>query len=173
MQARATTQLPIQPQPQKRPSPLYRLRWRLVILFFPLAGPFLAPLFSQIGIWPFGMIAQFVYFLGDTLCPLPDMAITMNGYSTAVCPLCYGALLGLTAILLSFPFRPRIRHFWERIPWQLQLFVITCSLIPWLSDYVVNKMGLAFTPDWAMYLLGLPGGLAVGLLTYFILGKRA
>jgi len=38
-----------------------RLRWQLSMLFFPLAGPFLAPLFSRIGIWPFGMIGRFIY----------------------------------------------------------------------------------------------------------------
>lgn len=162
-----------QPKKNAQPHPLYVLRWRLFILFFPLAGPFLAPLFSRIGIWPFGMIAQFVYFLGDTLCPLPDRAMPMGGYSTAVCPLCYGALLGLTAILLSFPFRPTIRRVWEQIPWALQLTLITAALIPWLSDYVVNKTGAGFTPDWAMYLIGIPGGLAVGLLAYFVLGKPA
>ncbi len=175
MQTRAAAQLPAQsqPQPQKQHSPLYLLRWQLVILFFPLVGPFLAPLFSQIGIWPFGMIAQFVYFLGNSLCPMPDMAVTINGYSTAVCPLCYGALLGLAAILLSFPFRPRVRQRWERLPWQLQLFFISCALVPWLGDYVVNKSGMVMTPQLSMYLLGLPGGLAVGLLAYFVLGKVA
>ena len=159
---------PFQQQPR---SPLYRLRWRLFILFFPLAGPFLAPLFTRIGIWPFGMIAHFVYFLGDTFCPLPERAVLLSGYSTAVCPLCYGALLGLTAILLSFPFRPRIRQLWERLSWPLQLGLITVALLPWLSDYVLNKAGWAFTPQWVMYLLGLPGGLAVGLLTYFVLAE--
>ena len=159
---------PIQHQPR---SPLYRLRWRLFILFFPLAGPFLAPLFTRIGIWPFGMIARFVYFLGDTFCPLPERAVLLGGYSTAVCPLCYGALLGLTAILLSFPFHPRVRQLWERLSWPLQLGLITTALLPWLSDYVLNKAGWAVTPQWTMYLLGLPGGLAVGLLTYFVLAE--
>lgn len=154
-------------------SPLYRLRWRLLVLFFPVAGPFLAPLFTYIGFWPFGMIAQFVYFLGDTLCPLPQRAALIAGYSTAVCPLCYGALLGLSTILLSFPLRPMVRQRWERIPWPLQLILITSALIPWLSDYVLNKTGWAFTPLWAMYLLGIPGGLAVGLLTYVALDKEA
>ena len=155
----------------KQPHPLYILRWRLFMLFFPLAGPFLAPLFARIGIWPFGMIARFVYFLGNTLCPLPDRAPMLTGYSTAVCPLCFGALLGLTAILLSFPFRPTVRHVWEQVPWVLQLALITAALIPWLSAYVINKTGAGFTADPAMYLIGIPGGLAVGLLTYFVLGK--
>ncbi len=160
----------------QRPDNTYNqvniLRWRLLILFFPLAGPYLAPLFSWIGFWPFGMIAHFIYFLGDTFCPLPQRAVLIANYSTAFCPLCYGALIGLTIILLSFPLRPRIRKLWEDIPWQLQLLIITCALIPWFSDYVANKTGWAFTPAWGMYLLGLPGGLAVGLLTYFVMGKE-
>lgn len=117
------------------------------------------------------MIARFIYFLGDLFCPLPQRAILLAGYSTAVCPLCYGALLGLAIIVLSFPFRPRIRQRWEDIAWPLQLLLITGALIPWLSDYVLNKGGWAFTPQWAMCLLGVPGGLAVGLLPYFVLGK--
>lgn len=154
-------------------NPLYLLRWRLFVLFFPLAGPFLAPLFSWIGIWPFGIIARFVYFLGDTLCPLPQRAVLLGPYSTAVCPLCYGALLGLAAILLSFPFQPVVRRQWERLSWPLQLTLITSAILPWLGDYVANKASWAVTPQWAMYLFGIPGGLAVGLLTYFVLGKEA
>lgn len=168
-QISAKTVHPSQRPEQRRPLSL--LRWRLFILFFPLAGPFLAPLFTRIGIWPFGMIAKFVYSLGDTLCPLPQRALFIGIYSTAVCPLCYGALLGLASILLSFPFRPALRQAWEKIVWPLQLGLITCALLPWLSDYVMNKAGWVFTPLWAMYLLGLPGGLAVGLLAYFVLGK--
>jgi uncharacterized membrane protein len=118
------------------------------------------------------VIAHFVYFLGDTLCPLPQQAVYVTGSSTAVCPLCYGALLGLTAILLSFPFHPAARHTWERISWPLQLLLITCALLPWLSDYVLNKAGWVLTPAWAMYILGLPGGLAVGLLTYLVPGRE-
>ena len=156
---------------QQPPHPVKVIRWRLLILFFPLAGPFLAPLFSAIGIWPFTWIARFVYFLGDVICPLPGRAPFLGGYSTAICPLCYGALLGLTAVLLSFPFRPTIRRWWEGIPWGFQLFLISSALLPWLSDYVLNKADLLYTPLWAMYLLGLPGGIAVGLLAYFVSGE--
>lgn len=151
--------------------PVYILRWRLFILFFPLAGPFLAPLFSWIGIWPFTAAARIVYFLGDLLCPLPAQSVMLSHYSTAVCPLCYGALAGLAVVVLSFPFRPAARQMWERVPWQGQLLFITCYLLPWLGDYVVNKIGLMLTPGWGMYLLGLPGGLAVGLLGYFAFGE--
>lgn len=153
-------------------SPWYHLRWQLALLFFPLAGPFLAPLFSWMGIWPFPIIARFIYVLGELFCPLPERALILAGYSTAVCPLCYGALLGLTAVLLSFPFRPGIRKWWEGLPWQLQLTLIVSALVPWLGDYVADKAGWTFTPQWAMYLLGILGGLAVGLLTYFVLGKE-
>jgi len=66
-----------------------------------------------------------------------------------------------------------VRQLWQRIAWPLQLLLITSALIPWLSAYVLNKAGWAFTPPWAMYLLGIPGGLAVGVLTYFVLGREA
>jgi Flavin containing amine oxidoreductase len=115
-------------------------------------------------------IVRIVYFLGDTLCPLPNQAIHISHYSTAVCPLCYGALVGLTVVTLSFPFHPPIRQKWEHIPWQRQLLFITCYLLPWLGDYVANKTGLLLTPGWGMYLLGFPGGLAVGMLCYFVPG---
>ncbi len=160
-------------QEERQPHPLKVIRWRLFILFFPLAGPFLAPLFSAIGIWPFTWIARFVYFLGDVICPLPGRAPFLGGYSTAICPLCYGALLGMTAILLTFPFRPVVRQWWEKVPWGLQLVLRLCAITPWLSDYVLNKAGLLYTPLWMMYLLGLPGGLAVGLLTYFVSNESA
>ncbi|MFL5658679.1 MAG: hypothetical protein ACJ8CB_31385 [Ktedonobacteraceae bacterium] len=64
--------------------PWYWPRWQLVILFFPLARPLLAPLFSLIVVWPFKMIAQFVYMLGETLCPLPDRVPLIANLSVPV-----------------------------------------------------------------------------------------
>lgn len=166
--AQRTTRLPAPRLRRYQHSPLYQLRWRLLLLFFPLVGPLLAPLFAWIGRWPFGAIAQVIYVLGETLCPLPERAERIAGYSTAVCPLCYGALLGLALIVLSFPFRPRVRQQWERIPWRLQLTLLLCALVPWLGDYVANKAGWFVTPAWMMYLLGFFGGIAVGLLLSFL-----
>ena len=85
-----------------------------------------------------------------------------------MCPLCYGALLGLALIVMSFPFRPRIRQQWDRLPWGLQLTLLLCALVPWLGDYVANKAGWFLTPAWLMYLLGFFGGIAVGLLLSFL-----
>ncbi len=108
----------------------------------------------------------------DLFCPLPERAVIFAGYSTTVCPLCFGALLGLTDVLLSFPFRPRVRRRWECLPWQLQLTLMTSAIVPWLGDYIANKAEWSLTPQWTMHLLGIPGGLAVGLPTYFVLGKE-
>jgi hypothetical protein len=46
-----------------------------------------------------------------------------------------------------------------------------CYLLHWLGDYIVNKIGLMLTPGWGMCLLGIPGGLAVGLPGYLVLGE--
>ncbi len=64
--------------------PCYWPRWQLVILFFPLARSLLAPPFSLIVVWPFRMIAQIVYVLGETLCPFPDRAPLIASLSVPV-----------------------------------------------------------------------------------------
>ena len=64
--------------------PCYWPRWQLVILFFPLDRSLLAPPFSLIVVWPFRMIAQIVYVLGETLCPFPDRAPLIASLSVPV-----------------------------------------------------------------------------------------
>jgi hypothetical protein len=102
------------------------------------------------------MIARFIYILGDLFCPLPERAVIFAGYSTIVCPLCYSALLGLTDVLLSFPFRPRVRRRWECLPGQLQLTLMTGAIVPWLGDYIANKAEWSLTPQWTCISWGFP-----------------
>ncbi|HEY9825788.1 MAG TPA: DUF2085 domain-containing protein [Stenomitos sp.] len=61
----------------------------------PLAAPFLAA--APLPLLP--IIADIIYFMGDHVCPQPDMGLMLAPpYLMAVCMRCYGTLMGLVAM---------------------------------------------------------------------------
>jgi uncharacterized membrane protein len=58
----------------------------------PLAAPFLAS--TSLPLLP--IIAHIIYFMGDHVCPQPDMGLVLSPpHIMAVCMRCYGTLMGL------------------------------------------------------------------------------
>lgn len=75
-------------------------RWRGaiadVILVALVSGPIAAPQLAALKMFPFSLIAQIIYFMGEHVCPQPEMGlILMPSNSMAVCMRCYGVLLAL------------------------------------------------------------------------------
>ncbi|WP_404785604.1 DUF2085 domain-containing protein [Altericista sp. CCNU0014] len=61
----------------------------------PLAAPFLAS--TSLPLLP--LIANIIYFMGDRVCPQPEMGLALSPpHIMAVCMRCYGTLLGLVAM---------------------------------------------------------------------------
>ena len=67
-----------------------------VILIALIGGPILAPFLATLKIFPFPLISTVIYFMGEHICPQPEMGLVPILYSPiAVCMRCYGVLLAL------------------------------------------------------------------------------
>lgn len=67
-----------------------------VLLVALLSGPVAAPFLTATGIFPLPIIASIIYFMGDHVCPQPEMSLMLNPpHLMAVCMRCYGVLLAL------------------------------------------------------------------------------
>jgi uncharacterized membrane protein len=150
-----------------RPRPRLWRWWHAPLLLAGI-GPILAPLFALIGIPPFSWLAVFIYWLGDLFCPLPERSAQILGHPMGVCPLCYTALLSVLAVTFTYPRPSQLRARWEALDWRLRLAIMLALTLPWLLSYVTNKAGFTQSPDAVMGVLGIPGGLGVALLGYFL-----
>ena len=73
------------------------------VLIALLSGPVAAPFLASLGIFPFGIIANIIYFMGGHVCPQPEMAIMLSPpHLMAVCMRCYGLLLALLTTRLLY-----------------------------------------------------------------------
>lgn len=148
-------------------------RWWHIALLLSLLGPILAPLFRSIGAQPFTAIANFIYWLGNLICPLPDAEIVLFGQPMAVCPLCYSALIAITAIALSYPLPVRFWARWHRVAWPVQLGAMLLLIAPWLALYAVFQHNRPAYAQTVMLLVGLVGGTGVALLGEMLAGLVA
>jgi hypothetical protein len=142
-----------------------------VLLVLSLLGPILAPLFRSIGTQPFTGVATFIYWLGNLVCPLPDTAIVLFGQPMALCPLCYSALVAITAIAFSYPLPARLWTFWHRLDWLTRFGVLLALLVPWLALYSIFRHSQSdATAQLLMLAVGLLGGSGVALLAELLAG---
>ncbi len=76
------------------------IHWRKlisdIILIALLSGPVAAPFLAATGLFPLGIIAKIIYFMGGHVCPQPEMGLMLTSpHLMAVCMRCYGLLLAL------------------------------------------------------------------------------
>lgn len=70
-----------------------------LILIFLVGGPLAAPFLASTSLPLLPLIANIIYFMGDRVCPQPDMGLALSPpHIMAVCMRCYGTLLGLVAM---------------------------------------------------------------------------
>jgi uncharacterized membrane protein len=70
-----------------------------VILLALVGGPLAAPFLASTSLPLLPLIANIIYFMGDRVCPQPDMGLALSPpHIMAVCMRCYGTLLGLVAM---------------------------------------------------------------------------
>jgi hypothetical protein len=148
-------------------------RWWHFLLLLSLLGPILAPFLRSIGAQPFTGVANFIYWLGNLVCPLPGADILLFGQPMAVCPLCYSALIAITAIALSYPLPTRFWAFWHRVAWPAQLGAMLLLIAPWLALYTVFQHHQPAYAQSVMLLVGLVGGTGVALLGEMLAGLVA
>jgi Predicted membrane protein (DUF2085) len=67
-----------------------------IILVALVGGPLAAPFLASTSLPLLPLIANIIYFMGDHVCPQPEMGLVLSPpYIMAVCMRCYGTLMGL------------------------------------------------------------------------------
>jgi hypothetical protein len=141
-----------------------RIRWWQALIVLALLGQFLGPLFEAMRIWPFGPIGAGITWLGNSICPVAWDTPSIFGHPMIVCPLCYGALVAIAAVVFAYPRPARLWSRWGALPALARYLVIGALVLPWLSGYVAVK-ATRWPLSWGgMLALGLIGGLGVALL---------
>ena len=70
-----------------------------IVLVALVGGPLAAPFLVSTGLPLLPLIAKIIYFMGDHVCPQPDMGLALSPPNImAVCMRCYGTLMGLVAM---------------------------------------------------------------------------
>ncbi|MGF1460047.1 MAG: DUF2085 domain-containing protein [Leptolyngbyaceae cyanobacterium] len=74
-----------------------------VVLIAMVSGPVAAPFLAASG-WPIlTQISDIIYFMGQQVCPQPEMGLSLAGeHLAAVCMRCYGTIFGLIGMRLLF-----------------------------------------------------------------------
>lgn len=67
-----------------------------IVLVALLGGPLAAPFLASTSLPLLPLIANIIYFMGDHVCPQPEMGLALSPPQImAVCMRCYGTLMGL------------------------------------------------------------------------------
>jgi hypothetical protein len=143
---------------------MVRCHWWQALFVLALLGQFLGPLFLAIHIWPFGPIGAGITWLGNTLCPVAWDTPSIFGHPMIVCPLCYGALVSVSATVFTYPRPAWFWNQWQTLPALARYLIIGVLVLPWLSGYVAVKAALWPLSWGGMLVLGLIGGMGVALL---------
>lgn len=135
-----------------------------IVLAGMVVGPLIAPFLEKSGVFLPSLIAQIIYFLGNHVCPQPEMGWRLaSPHLMAVCTRCYGTVLGLFSTRLLFAATKGEGFFWL-VRYDL-LGAVTSSLLmmAYPAEYAAEVFG-----DWEYHhpvamTFGLIAGLGWGL----------
>ncbi|MEM6716750.1 MAG: DUF2085 domain-containing protein [Cyanobacteria bacterium P01_D01_bin.6] len=87
-----------------RPPQRTWLSWLAdLVLIAIVSGPFAAPFLAASGLPVLVTISDIIYFMGQQVCPQPDMGVALAGdHIAAVCMRCYGTIFGLIGMRLLY-----------------------------------------------------------------------
>lgn len=132
----------------------------------PIAAPFLAA--SGLPILP--QIAKIIYFMGNHVCPQPQMAIELaSPFIMAVCMRCYGTVMGLFLTRLLYLTDNGKSSYWlHQYGWNGSA-IATILMMAYPLEMAAQIIGWWSFDNFVVVPFGLITGLAWGLFTVPIL----
>lgn len=146
----------------KQPRP-----WRSiiadVILVGLVSGPLAAPFLASTGLPILPQIASIIYFMGDHVCPQPEMGLAlMPPYLMAVCMRCFGTLMGLVTMRYLFSVNQGQAPYWLN-RYGLTGLVLTLGLcLVYPFELYAQSWGWWEYNNFVVTLVGLVSGLGLG-----------
>lgn len=146
----------------KQPRP-----WRSiiadVILVGLVSGPLAAPFLASTGLPILPQIASIIYFMGDHVCPQPEMGLAfMPPFLMAVCMRCFGTLMGLVTMRYLFLVNQGQASYWLNrygLP-GLILTIGLCLVYPF--ELYAQSWGWWEYNNFIVTIFGLVSGLGLG-----------
>ncbi len=153
------------------------IAWRKIlsdtVLIALLSGPMAAPFLANLGIFPFGIIANIIYFMGGYVCPQPEMAIMVSPpHLMSVCMRCYGVLLALLTMRLLYV-KDRGKSFY----WLHQYRFLGAAIATFLTSAYLLEMMAQILNIWEynniiVTIFGYITGLGIGLFVVPVLYRQ-
>lgn len=155
----------LSPLLSRRPSPLlHKAAIADILLVAMISGPLAAPFLATIPLFPFPFIANIIYFMGDHVCPQPEMSLMVNPpHLMAVCMRCYGVLLALVATRLLLR-RDRGKSFYWLNQYRFQgAAIATLLTAAYLFEMLAEQWGWWGYNNYIVTVFGALTGLGIGL----------
>lgn len=154
-----------------------RVRWLSAsadfLLLGMVVGPLAAPFLAASGVSLLSLIAGIIYFMGDHVCPQPDMGVALaSPYIMAVCMRCYGTVTGLLVTRLLYAATNGKGFYWlSQYGWGGAAFA-SVLMMAYPLELAAQVLDLWSFNNYVVTLFGLITGLGWGLFTMPILHKK-
>ncbi len=151
-----------------------QIRWVSVIADILLAGmvvgPLAAPFLAASGLLMLPLIADIIYFMGNHVCPQPDMGVALaSPFIMAVCMRCYGTVTGLLMTRLLYGATGGKGFYWlTQYGWAGAAFA-SVLMMAYPLELAAQVLGLWSFNNYVVMPFGLMTGLGWGLFTMPIL----
>lgn len=153
-----------------------QVNWVSLIADFLLVGmvfgPPIAPFLAASGVSLLPGIADIIYFMGNHVCPQPDMGLGLAPpFIMAVCMRCYGTVTGLLITRLLYGITGGKGFYWlSQYGWS-GVALASVLMMAYPLELAAQVFGLWSFNNYLVTPFGLITGLAWGLFTMPILHK--
>jgi uncharacterized membrane protein len=129
-----------------------------------VVGPLIAPFLASSHFAMLPIISQIIYFMGQHVCPQPEMGVTMaDPFIMAVCMRCYGTVMGLFLTRMLYVFdRGRSPYWLHQYGWT-GTFVAAFLMMAYPIELGLQTFGLWDFNNVIVTIFGAITGLAWGL----------
>ena len=133
-------------------------------------GPIVAPFLAASGLPILPQIANIIYFMGNCVCPQPDMGVELaSPFIMAVCMRCYGTVMGLFATRLLYIVDNGKAFYWlHQFGWN-GAAIATVLMMAYPLEMAAQVFAWWNFHNFVVLPFGLITGLAWGLFTMPIL----
>lgn len=145
-----------------------------VILIALLSGPVAAPFLAASGILGLPIIADIIYFMGNHVCPQPEMGLMlMPPRLMAVCMRCYGVLLALLTTRLLIMRDRGTGFYWLNQYRFIGATIATLLIFAYPIEMLAEIWGWWSYNNAIVTLFGALTGIGIGLFIAPILYKQS
>ena len=147
----------------KQPIPRKKLVSDIILIAL-LSGPVAAPFLASLPMFPFGIIAKIIYFMGGMVCPQPEMGLMISPpHLVAVCMRCYGLLLALLTTRVIYSFNRGRGFYWLHQYRFIGAAIATFLTSAYLAEMIAQTLNLWEYNNIVVTIFGYVAGLGIGL----------